>query len=373
MRTALSALMLAVTMTVRAAAAWGAIAPADVARVVSLAFAGGPGAAGGDVNADGRASAADICGVLAGLRSPTQPGTFGVGVQRVTFTKDSLSHPGTPRTLRTTIWYPANPGAAPVAPTLGGVVNAPLADGLANAPLLMFSHGSCGYPEQSIFFTALMASYGFIVAAPPHPGNTISQVSTCGSEQAVADSYVDREDDIEFVITSLLALNNEPASFLYGAIDPARIGMSGHSFGGQTTLRVCAGDPRVVAGLAMAPALTPTQSQVQLIDIPMMIQAGTIDAVLSFEGNARAAYDLLRAPRYLLEIQNTGHYAFSDVCAGSTDCAPGTLTQDEAHLYVLRYAVPYLLRWVAGDPRFDAFLAPGVAAPGSILTADVGG
>jgi len=40
---------------------------------------------------------------------------------------------------------------------------------------------------------------------------------------------------------------------------------------------------------------------------------------------------------------------------------------------ILRYAVPFLLHWVAGDNRFDAYLAPGAAPPGVIFSADTGG
>ena len=45
----------------------------------------------------------------------------------------------------------------------------------------------------------------------------------------------------------------------------------------------------------------------------------------------------------------------------------------DGHRDVLRYAVPFLLHWVAKDDRFDAFLAPGAALPGVLFTADVDG
>jgi predicted dienelactone hydrolase len=345
---------------------------ADVSRTIAMVFAGDPGAAGGDVNADGRANAADVCGVLLGLRSPTQPGPFGVGIRRITFTKQSETT-GTGRALRTDIWYPAPPDAGPITAALGGVQNAPLAEGASNLPLLLFSHGSCGFPEQSLFLTPLIASYGFIVAAPPHPGNTLSEFPTCGSPAQLVDSFANREADIRFVIDSLLALNDDPMSFLYGTIDPTRIGMSGHSFGGQTTLRVCADDARVIAGLALAPALAPVEAQVNRIDIPMMVQDGAIDSVTPFAANALATYNRLKPPRYLLEILNAGHYAFSDNCFPSPDCGPDTLIQDEAHLFVLRYAIPYLLHWLAGDTSFDAFLSPEATPSGVVLSADLTG
>lgn len=329
------------------------------------------GAAGGDVNADGRAGAADVCGTIAGLRSPTQPGPFGVGVQRITFTKESESSPGQPRPLDTVIWYPTTPGAGPVDPALGGVVGAPLA-GDAPRALLLFSHGSCGTPTQSLFLTPLLASYGLMVAAPPHPGNTAPEFPACGTQVALLESYINRLADMTFVADSLLQLNGEAASFFYQAIDPTRIGMSGHSFGGQTTLRVSAADDRIVAGLVLAPALAPTEAIVPTIGVPMMIQGGELDLTTPFATNAKAAYDLLPSPRQLVEILDTGHQAFSDVCFSFLPgCGPDNLTQAEAHLYVLRYAVPFVLQRIAGEHRFDAFLAATAVPPGIVFTEDL--
>ena len=62
--------------------------------------------------------------------------------------------------------------------------------------------------------------------------------SVAASTYAALNS--EREADIRFVIDSLLQLNADPESFFAAAIDPNRIGVSGHSFGGETTQRVCA-------------------------------------------------------------------------------------------------------------------------------------
>jgi predicted dienelactone hydrolase len=305
---------------------------------------------------------------------PTQPGLFGVGVRQITFTKPSETRPGENRVLRTDVWYPTAAGATPVDAALGGVVDAPLADGARALPLVLFSHGSCWLPEQSRFLTTALASYGFIVAAPPHPGNLLGDPN-CFDPGLQVESALNRTPDIIFVTDSLLQLDADPASFLHDAIDPARIGVSGHSFGGSTALLVSAGDPRVIACLALAPSVS---NSIVQVGIPVMVQGGTLDSLAPFATNARAEYDALGPPRYLVEIQRTGHQAFSDDCYPGPgypcDAAgPDALTQDEAHRYVLRYAVPFLLHWVASDDRFDAFLAPAAAPAGVIFTADIGG
>jgi predicted dienelactone hydrolase len=347
------------------ALAFAAASPADISRAVGMVFAGDAGAAGGDVNADGRAGAADVVGVVLGLRSPTQPGPYGVGVQRMSFTKQSVTMPEQQRVLLTEIWYPGPPGTGPTGHSPGGLMNAPFADGVDHLPLVMFSHGSCGYQEQSVSFTSVLASYGFVVAAPPHPGNTTSDCfAGLNTPEAEADSLANRPADIMFVIDSLLDLNADPASFFYGAIDPNRIGMSGHSFGGLTTLLVSAMDSRVIAGLAMAPAAQGFEDQISSIHVPMMTEVGTLD---SLRPQATLTYSLLDAPRYLVEIDDMTHAAFADFCP---DCTSTTLTLAEAHPIVLRYAIPFLVRWVAGAQQFDAFLDPAVAPPGVTFSAD---
>jgi len=340
---------------------------ADLARDIGMVFAGAPGAVSGDVNADGRAGAADVVGVLLGMRSPTQAGPYSVGIKRITFTKPSVTMPDRQRALLTEIWYPATAGTGPTDQHPGGKLDAPLADGVRNLPLVMFSHGSCGYQEQSVFFTSYLASQGFVVAAPPHPGNTTTDCLTGGDTPAAeADSLANRPADIMFVIDSLLALNADPTSFFFGAIDPSRIGMSGHSFGGLTTLLVSAMDARVVAGLAMAPVAEGIEAQVASIRIPTMVEVGTLDGLLT---NGELAYSLLHPQRYLLEIDSMTHAAFADVCL---DCSPVSLTLAEAHPLILRYAIPFLVRWVAGDHQFDAFLEPPAAPPGVSYSADAG-
>ena len=67
--------------------------------------------------------------------------------------------------------------------TTGGVVDAPLDASGGPYPVVLFSHGSCGYPLQSTFLTPLLASRGYIVVAPPHPGNTINEFPTCGTRE----------------------------------------------------------------------------------------------------------------------------------------------------------------------------------------------
>lgn len=330
-----------------------------VAYTVGQIYRTVAGDAAGDTNADGRATAADVIAKLLGRKNPTEDGPFGTGFRRLDITKPSETDPSKARRLLTSIWYPAPPGTFPLDTNPGGQANAPFADGLDRPlPLLLFSHGSCGFERQSIFLVRRLATWGFVVAAPPHPGNTTSDFSTCMTPAVLADSFVNRPADIIFVLDRLLEENANPESFWFGRIDPTRVGVLGHSFGGMTTLRVLARDQRFVAGLALAPVVRTIQDEVRTITQPTMIQVGTLDSLLA---DARLGYQLLSPLKMLVEIERMTHSPFSDFCL---ECTPTSLTAEEAHLFTLRFAVPFLLEQVAKDDVFSAFLAAESAPAG---------
>ena len=291
------------------------------------------------------------------LPDVTERGPHEISSVIVSFTKASETT-GAPRRLDTIIWYPAAPSrrASP-----GGVVEPP--DVLRGRwPLVVFSHGSCGFPGQSPFLTQGLASWGFIVAAPPHPGNTTAD--QCFDPAAIVDSFENRVADVSFVIDQLLAAARDRGSPFFRRINRRRIGMTGHSFGGQTTLRVAAADARVRGAVALAPAAEGVTAR---IAVPTMVLGAELDSLTPFETDSRAGYALLDGPRFLVELENTGHCAFASTCLTpfcGTGCEPGTLAPEDANGLTLRYTVPFLLRYVAGKRRFGRALTPEAAPSG---------
>lgn len=280
------------------------------------------------------------------------PGPFAPGFRTIQYVKDSAVSPGTPRPLPTAVWYPAPPGSSPISPSSGGVQDAPLDPSGGPYPLVLFSHGSCGYPLQSTFLTPLLASRGFVVVAPPHPGNTISEFPNCNAPAALAAAFVERPRDMVFVLDQILAADLDPGSPLFAAIDQDRIAMTGHSFGGLTTYLVTAIEPRVRVAVAMAPAALANST----LPVPSLTILGAIDSVVN-NAASRAAYERSVSPKLLIEIQHAGHYAFSNFCFPSSDCnPPTTLTSDEAHDAVLRFVLPFLERHLAGHATWAPFL-----------------
>jgi predicted dienelactone hydrolase len=297
----------------------------------------------------------------AAARYPSDHGPYAVGFTRRTYTKPSETT-GQPRALDTYIWYPAVAGTG----SPDGAVLPDAQVARRRSPLVVFSHGSCGFPGQSPFLTETLASWGFVVAAPPHPGNTTFELTTC--EADAADSFANRVADVRFVIDSLLAASAPGDPLLAHRVDRRRIGVIGHSFGGQTALRVLAADRRVRAGVGLAPASIVGLGL--LITRPAMVMTGEIDSVTPFEQEARGTYDELRGRRLLVELLDAGHCAFTIACLPEfcgVGCEPGALSLADAHRVTLRWTVPFLLRYVAQKPAFGKLLRAGPGDSGVVV------
>src|SRR4029453_14570019 len=154
--------------------------------------------------------------------------------------------------------------------------------------------------------------------------------------------------------------------------DESRIGMSGHSFGGLTTYLVTPLDPRIKVAVPMAPAVIGARVRLPVPPPaaparPSLTMLGQIDSVVNNDA-IRNAYAAATSAKYLVEVANAGHYAFSGACVPCAACTPPvTLDQAEAHEAVERWVLPFLKTWLAGDPDFVPFLVGG-SPPGVVLS-----
>ena len=299
---------------------------------------------------------------------PSAPGPYPVGVTEIAFERPS-STTGDPRILHTLVWYPAVESARNATPDdiAQGVRDAALARDRLPLPIIMFSHGSGGLTWQSTFYTTHLASYGFVVVAPPHPGNTAADCLPCVDAGGLVDSYLNRPVDITFVLDSMLKLNDDPASLFYQALDGGRVGISGHSFGGLDVVRLAAqgSDTPFKAALAMAPAGEGTIPAVDgPVDIPLMIMGGERDTACPLQIQ-RDYFETLKGgqPRYLVVFPRGGHLAYADECVPILGgCGPDDISQEKAHQLVNLYATAFFKTYVAGDTSYVAFLDPQASA-----------
>jgi len=264
-------------------------------------------------------------------------GPYPVGVQTLElFDASRLNVAGDgPRPVTVEVYYPSTDAAVDGVPRdLVTILGLPILETPAyrdvprdpgTYPLVVFSHGNNGIRIQSFFFAAHLASHGYVVATPDHHGNTFLDTLAGTVDPNV---LVNRPADMSFVIDEMLSMNSTADDFFEDAIDPARIGASGHSFGGLTDFLLAGAgvpqDPRIVAMMPQAPAAPFGSAFLETITIPTLIVGGSIDATTPFQTQQQAPFDLmLPGPSVvgLGRIANAGHFSFSDFC----EVPPGVL------------------------------------------------
>jgi predicted dienelactone hydrolase len=285
-------------------------------------------------------------------RDWSAPGPYPVGVRTLTWTKSSVTT-GAPRVLATTIWYPTVKRSG--TPETLGLRDAKVKKG--KFPLIIYSHGTCGSPDESTYLTKTLASWGFVVAAPPHPGNTKADGVSCISADVFVDSAVNRVPDVRFVLDQMLAEAADKASPFAKRIRTSALGISGGSFGGFTTLYTAQQEPRFTAAMANVPGDQGIVSAGPDITIPTMIEGAQNDQVVPFATNAQPLFGKLAGPRYLVKVLSTSHLSFFD-----TGGTPADIPTDDAHDIILHYAVPF----------FTKYLKSGRAA-GKVITQPISG
>jgi predicted dienelactone hydrolase len=196
-------------------------------------------------------------------------------------------------------------------------------------PLVLFSHGHAGHRRQSTFLCTHLASHGYVVASVDHTGNTVADmlqtIMAIQSGEAVPDvvaeltRFIDvRPSDVVAVLDQLLG---GAVPELTRLIDRERIGMTGHSFGGWTTLMVTRRDRRIRAAVPLAPAggwaELPTNPLAEALDfdwgrdVPTLYLVAERDSLLPMRG-MRELFDKTRSPKRMVALKNADHMHFCD-------------------------------------------------------------
>ena len=138
-----------------------------------------------------------------------------------------------------------------------------------------------------------------------------------------------RAKDVPAVLDQLELWNQERGHELFGAIDPERVGMSGHSFGAVTTQAISGQgvlrgespltEPRIKAALLMSPS-TPAVGDAQTlfshVKIPWLLMTGTRDVAsiggATVESRLAVFPALPPGDKYELVLDKAEHSAFTD-------------------------------------------------------------
>ena len=323
---------------------------------------------------------------FAALPNPSQLGPFQTTYQRWTLTDESRD-----RTLYVDVFQPQRARSE-------------------KTPVVIISHGFASNPEAFWKRAEHLASYGYLVALPQHPGSDILQAERF--RQGLSDNlfrveeFVDRPQDISFVLDML---EQRSASELDGVLDLNNVGVIGHSFGGYTALAVAGAvpdfeflaqecavqfsyinisrllqcealklpqqtynfrDPRVAAVIAMNPVNSSIFGPEGLsqVEIPVAIAAGSYDPATPAVFEQFQTFPWLgSSEKYLGLIEGQAHVDFSQVDAGITNAINSIDGLTLASPFIIDYYADALTLiffeiYVADNSEYRTFLESDYSA-----------
>jgi predicted dienelactone hydrolase len=227
------------------------------------------------------------------------------------------------------------------------------------APTLIFSHGFHGCATQSRFLMSAFADAGYLVFAPNHRDATCDggeahwlerPAMSFGNPKRWDDTtYHDRANDL----TALLAALHSDERFS-ARIDPARLGLVGHSLGGYTVLGLAGAWPSwkvdgVKAVLALSPYAHPFIAHETLaqLGVPVMYQGGTWDfSITPMLRMPAGAYEQTPPPKYFVEFSGAGHLAWTDL-------------PERDHDAIVAYSIAFMNHFLKGEPSDDLLAHAG--------------
>ncbi|MEU6205898.1 chlorophyllase [Micromonospora musae] len=284
--------------------------------------------------ADRSTSATPTPRVPAG-NAPTE--SFAVGVRQLQLKRDG------DRSLPVTVWYPA-------AGTAGGDPERSVAAADGEFPVVMFSHGLGGRPDDYAALLTRWAAAGFVVAAPTFPH------TSRGADGNVLD-VLNQPADVSYALTRVLALDDAAGDPLRGRLAADRVAAAGHSAGGVTTIGLfTAGrDERLDAGVVFAGTSLGVGTAFAGATAPQLFVHGELDEVIEYAAG-KAVYDAVPWPKAMLSLSEGDHGR--------------ALLSDGAALRVVADTTVEFLRWsLYGDAAAKGRIASD-ATRGGLATFD---
>jgi predicted dienelactone hydrolase len=272
-------------------------------------------------------------------------------------------------------------------------------------PVVIISHGLASRPEDFAKRARHLASYGYVVAVPQHPGSDFRHASDllAGRRQEVFElqEFIDRPLDISYVLDELERLN---AKDFEGRLQLDKVGVHGHSFGGYTALAVggatidlqnlqqecqrefgflnlslllqCRAlalpnlptqfrDTRVQAVIGANPVNRSIFGQKGLanVEIPVLLGSGIYDPATPAIFEQAGSFIWLKSlEKYLVIIEGQAHVDFSQMDAGITDTINSfeqliLPTPELIDSYANSGIVAFFEVYIANNPDFKVYLS----------------
>lgn len=235
---------------------------------------------------------------------------------------------GPDRPIPTIVYYPTAPGRSPV---------------------IVFSHGFTGMPEDYIPLFRHWVQAGFVVIAPQHP-NTCR---TCARQDLL--DLLQQPGDDSAVLTAVLALGEKAGDPLRGRLDGTRVAAAGHSLGGMTVVGLLgrSRDPRLKAGIVLAGSARDVGTAFTGPPASVLFIHGGWDWVVPIE-SGRSAYEAVPWGKAFITLPEADH-------------VDPYLYPTDRHFDVVADTTTDFLRWALdGDTAARARLAADAAGYGTV-------
>ena len=273
-------------------------------------------------------------------------------------------------------------------------------------PLIVISHGLGSDLTTFAYFAEHLASHGFAVAVPEHPGSSASQIEALlgglKSDVTPPEELIDRPLDIKFLLDRLASQ--------YGTqIDTNNVGAIGQSFGAYTTLALAGAelnwntletdcpdldsswnlswliqclalqtetpieelqDERITAAIAINPLVSSIFGQESLsqIDIPVMLVSGSADPITPALPEQIVPFTWLTTPdKYLALLIGGTHFSTLNESAGSIPVPPQAIgpAPQVAQGYLKQLGLAFFGRYINAQPSYENYLN---AAYGAVIS-----
>ncbi|MEG4235163.1 alpha/beta hydrolase [Microcoleus sp. Pol11C3] len=277
------------------------------------------------------------------------------------------------------------------------------------APVVVISHG-VGSDRLSFEYLAKhLASYGFAVAVPEHPGSNAQQIQDLitgrANEVVEPAEFVNRPLDIKDLLDYLTKLSTTDPAY-QGQLDLERVGVIGQSFGGYTALALAGaginfaqldkdcqlenetwnlslllqcrarslerkqynfGDPRIKAAIAVNPVASSIFGETNLskIQIPVMLIAGSADTVAPALLEQIQPFTWLTSlNKYLVVMNNGTHFSTIEDSPQSVFLPPPQVIGPEpalARRYLSGLSLAFMESYLNNKSNFRPYLDPSYA------------
>ena len=278
-----------------------------------------------------------------------------------------------------------------------------------SSKVIVISHGLGSDRTSFEYLATALASYGFAVAVPEHPGSNARQLRSLlagrANEVTQPNEFINRPLDVKYLLDELEHRDESDPSF---QLNLQQVGVIGQSLGGYTALALAGAtfnfkqlqndcedlsnswnvslllqcralelprtqynlhDPRVKAAIAINPITSSVFGSAGLsqIRVPVMIVSSSADKVAPTLSEQILPFTWLTTPeKYLVLLEGATHFSTIGQSNPATDplAIPSQVIGPDptiARRYMRALSVAFFETYVAGSPQYRPYLSADYA------------